>query len=561
MGQLIILVGIILCLSAPSWLQTPIPAWATIPTPTRELWVSPNGDGNGSPKNPASFAQIIQTAQPGDLIWMLSGTYSGGRQLVMTQNGTAAQPIIYRACPNARVTLDGGIGYLSQYTWLWGLEITNLTDPGEMSNSINTPDGLVKVGSALVNLKAPGGRLINNIIHHAQRSQSGIGGWDGGSGQIFYGNIVYSNGQQPELAQPPHGAYTQNRYEVDGYKYYVNNLFLDHALVCGEKCYNFHAHSQGTGYVSGFYLLHNIFANGRVEIGGANSHHSPSDQHRVYDNYFYNVGVVQLGFRKPWQGEFVGNYLGRNSRLMVTAWGAGETVFEKSAPTVIQNNQFFYQINNSYLDYYSMTSQTALGSAPLPVEDIFDQNRYGAELRVKYRVEDQTVSLKSLAEWQAQTANDGNFIGFDQKATIVSNPTDNAVFVLPNAYEPGRAHIAIYNWSGHPTTTINLSTVMPPGTAYQLYNPQEAFGRPVQEGVYEGLAIVVPSPNEFQTYLIVPAHPANAAACLIQSPRPLLSTIPILLIPLAVIALLLYKHLLLAHRQTNKSWFNPLVFR
>lgn len=511
--KILVLILLLLQIPVPGADSEPVVPWEGDFQPTRQLWVAPAGTGDGSRDDPAGLAQMASWARPGDLIWFLPGTYPAGKALLMTQNGTAEAPIVYRACPNAHVILDGGVGYLSQYTWLWGFDMTNITDPGDGPAVVDTPEGPVKGGAALANVKVAGGRLINNIIHDAMSSQSGIGGWDGGSGQIFYGNIIYGNGQDPDTSRAPHGIYTQNHYDLDGYKYYVNNMVLDHAQLCGEKCYNFHAHTQGAGYVSGMVVIANIFSGGRFAIGGANSHHSPADHNFVTGNYFYDMGEIQLGFRKPWQGWFTDNYVAGNSGVLLTIWGDNEESFTRPGPTIVRHNTFIYTDNLHHLDLYAMTSATPIGQAPLWPGDIIDNNYYGEGIKVRYWVNGQALSLKSLAEWQNQPLEDGRTTPFDQQSTVGPNPTTNAVFILPNEYEPGRAHLAIYNWAGQETTLVDFGDVLQPGREYLLKSPKDFYGQPIMRFVYDGQPLSLPTPATFQAYVVMPAVPDNSNAC------------------------------------------------
>jgi hypothetical protein len=67
-----------------------------------------------------------------------------------------------------------------------------------------------------------------------------------------------------------------------------------------------------------------------------------------------------------------------------------------------------------------------------------------------------------------------------------------AVFVRPNLYEPGRATIIVYNWSGQGSVTADLSAVLPVGASYDVRNVQNLFGAPVVSGTYGGGSIVLP---------------------------------------------------------------------
>ncbi len=84
------------------------------------------------------------------------------------------------------------------------------------------------------------------------------------------------------------------------------------------------------------------------------------------------------------------------------------------------------------------------------------------------------------------------------------------VFVRPNAYEAGRANIAIYNWDLDPTVSVDLSSVLSTGSAYSLTNAQNPFAAPVVSGIYDGGSISVPMTGLAPaTPIGVPAPPAT----------------------------------------------------
>ncbi len=91
-----------------------------------------------------------------------------------------------------------------------------------------------------------------------------------------------------------------------------------------------------------------------------------------------------------------------------------------------------------------------------------------------------------------------------------SLPTGVKVFIRPNAYEAGRANIAIYNWDLDPTVSLDLSSVLSTGSAYSLTNAQNPFAAPVVSGIYDGGSISVPMTGLAPaTPIGVPAPPAT----------------------------------------------------
>src|SRR2546422_11328916 len=92
----------------------------------------------------------------------------------------------------------------------------------------------------------------------------------------------------------------------------------------------------------------------------------------------------------------------------------------------------------------------------------------------------------SFATWRGLTG-----VGATDQA-VASNPTEPRVFVRPNRYEPGRANVLIYNWSGQATVPVDLSGIVRVGDAYQVRNVQNFFGTPVVSGTYGGGLVSVP---------------------------------------------------------------------
>src|SRR5512143_2513470 len=108
-----------------------------------DFYVSPTGTtgtgvGTGTVSNPWALQTALSqpaAVHPGDTIWLRGGTYTGAFTSYLT--GTSSQPIVVRAYPGERATLDGniypsGLGPAAntlqvegEYTWYWGLEITN----------------------------------------------------------------------------------------------------------------------------------------------------------------------------------------------------------------------------------------------------------------------------------------------------------------------------------------------------------------------------------------------------------------------------------------------------
>jgi hypothetical protein len=73
-----------------------------------------------------------------------------------------------------------------------------------------------------------------------------------------------------------------------------------------------------------------------------------------------------------------------------------------------------------------------------------------------------------------------------------TTPSGVFVGIRPNAYEAGRANIAIFNWARHSSVPVDVAAILPVGTPYQVRDAQNFFGPPVATGVYSGGPITIP---------------------------------------------------------------------
>ncbi|MFA6315099.1 MAG: LamG-like jellyroll fold domain-containing protein [Candidatus Paceibacterota bacterium] len=476
--------------------------WYSLFTPIRQFYVSSNGTGDGtSMLSPMSLAQATSTANPGDEYWFLAGKYeNGANKFIFSRAGTEANPVVYRAMPGQHVNLNGSVNALAAYNWFWGFDITD-------TNGLATgaDDGLY--------VKAAGVRGINNTIHDLTGGVDGIGGWNDGPGQVFYGNVIYGGTSTP-LQQRGHLVYTQNNYADNGYKYYINNILMNPPLngcnlvtdggsqvISASDCYAFHGYGTSV-QTQGFDLRNNIIANGKFLIGG---HTDPADHEIVKGNYFYNPPSFQLGYTKQSQVEFVDNYIGKGNLLDLNFWGAGEIQDTQYAPNVFTGNKFY---NDSAFDFSIGTlAYTASGkeerTPALQGSDIFNNNTYSSLVHFWLYANNVSGGHTSLSTWQSASAAAGN--EFDTNSEIVLFPPADEVVVIPNEYESGRGNIAVYNWSGSATKSVNLSTVLTNGSGFSIYDAEDMWGIPLVSGIYSGASINIPTNgSEFLALVILP---------------------------------------------------------
>jgi parallel beta-helix repeat protein len=182
-------------------------------------YVAPNGSSSndGSLSRPWDLRSALSGSKSiaaGSTIWVRGGTYRTGE---VTARLSGA---IVRAYPGERAAIDGNLYIAGANTTYWGLEIYQ-----------SSPVSTSKMG---VNVRAPGTRLINNVIHDA--GMSGVGFWMEAPNSQAVGNIVYNNGTHGNL---DHGFYVQNS---SGTKLLRDNLVFD------NSAYGFHLYVSSSQY-------------------------------------------------------------------------------------------------------------------------------------------------------------------------------------------------------------------------------------------------------------------------------------------------------------------------
>jgi len=293
-----------------------------------------------------------------------------------------------------------------------------------------------------------GGRFINLIIHDA--GSMGISFWTPGENAEVYGCIVYNNGTHENL---DHGVYVHNER---GTKLLVDNVFFDN-LAYGIHVYagsrnppQRNVRVEGNVAFNNGTISRKYRAKGNIIVGGE----VPMSGMQVLDNYLYFSGQqgenLRLGYAPLLNGDVVvrGNVV----------WG-GETALRLGNWTraVIEGN--------------------TIGGAKQPVAGVAlpPASQRSNELYPRPRV-----------------------------------PPRPRVFVRPNRYEPGRAHVVVYNWNQQPSVKVDLSAVLTRGQSYEMRNVQDLFGPPVARGTYDGDSVVVGTGRAFDVF-VVTVSPSSEA--------------------------------------------------
>lgn len=334
-----------------------------------------------------------------------------------------------------------------------------------------------------ISVVSDGNKLVNLIVHD---NLSGITTSSSSSNTEIYGCLSYNNGMHKNNGGVEdgygHGFYLENKA---GYSRVYEDIVLN----------NFNLGMQGYGmtapYVGGD-ILGSIFANSGSPLGkfgdlnrrnrnlivGPESVVSPTALlrdsftfHPVTSNGYsvdfgYGAGVST--------GTITGNtFVGGNTLLIVS---------NTSAATVTGNK--FYAPQTGALYTISRSGMTYTWN---------NNTYYGSSGRDTFGISG--VGRMKLPSWQSTT-------GFDSSSTETTGAMPDTVQVRPNTYQPGRANVIIFSFSGATSVTVNLSsTGLVNGQTYTIRNAQNYFGSPVVSGTYNSSqpTISVPLTGAAQT--------------------------------------------------------------
>jgi hypothetical protein len=440
-----------------------------------DYFVAPHGNpqGNGSRQRPWDLPTALThppAVQPGDTIWLDQGTYPAA--LVSDLHGIAERPITLRQLPGRRATLDFALGgnqdkvllIRGDHVTFWGFEVT-CSDSKRVSAFAGSWPEDIRRGS--IHCRASHVKLINLAIHD---TANGVGLWAEGEAGEVYGSLIYHNGWRGPDRGHGHAIYAQNSR---GMKQLVDNV-LFRQFDCG-----IHVYGSQNSSIEGFNVEGNAaFDNGSLHVAGSRAWNilvgggSPARRIAVISNFLYHSTAgttAQLGYSAA-NGDLVcrANYL------------VGASAFHLWSELAVTQNTF---VGPNTLVRLVVADEAALGNYD------WHGNSYRSTEQTYVRLGVYTPKGDLLHGWGAWRDRGR----LDQDGTYVEGPMDGVeVFIRPNRYEPGRAHVVVFNWDELDTVTVDLRDVLKIGQEYKIVSAQNFFGAPVAKRVYDGSAVQVP---------------------------------------------------------------------
>lgn len=344
-------------------------------------------------------------------------------------DGTSAAPVTVRSYPGEWARIDGA-GQTDPTLQIYHHD-TVFRDFEVMNGD---PARTASSRPSGVYVEAAGVKLVNLVVH------------DTGTGIIcnsatdttpelapeleVYGCLLYDNGWDAPDRGHGHDLYLQNR---DGTKHVLENILFNSFGGFGIHAYS----DNDTHWVQGYEITGNVWFNGGAGAAGAS---------KIYDgclvghNGTHPVARVTLrenmGYAHP-SGERdlrLGWAADNQDATLEDNYLVGQTIFQKAWQSI------------------AMTGNTFFG-APLTgvMQSAYPNNTY-----------------------------------------LAARPKGAKVFVRPNKYQAGRAHVVVYNWDLADHVDVDLGAALPKGTAFEVRNAQDYFAAPVAAGTYQGGTISLP---------------------------------------------------------------------
>ena len=181
-------------------------AGATV-VPVSEIFVTPDGSGDGSADRPTSLAKAVAAVKPGQTISLRGGTYRLTDPITITTSGTESRPILLRTYRGERATLDAsGIPAdkwaITQHSSWWtvqGLEIKNSRSHAYVCSSCSHMlfRGLAMHDNARSGLMLRDPGTADNQVLNSDFYKNGTGlsvQFGDGGDNLVRGNRAWANG-------------------------------------------------------------------------------------------------------------------------------------------------------------------------------------------------------------------------------------------------------------------------------------------------------------------------------------------------------------------------------
>lgn len=322
-------------------------------------------------------------------------------------------------------------------------------------------------------------------------------------------STVSGNASAPVVVR----AYPRERAIIDGVNAPTDNFVVtgSYTILWGLEFTN----SNPSRYTT--VINHNYRANAIVNDGPHNKYincviHDAGQAFYGYSQWsdvvFYGSVIYNNGWQAPDRGHGHGLYLKSDAGPLVVAdnvlfnqYGYGLHVYTNVGDGLLNNIQLEGNVSFDNGSLSSTGTSANVGNMGEPLA-----NNLRVVANMTYMAPGLSGTNLTLGSGVGLTATDNYVVGGagltqgTWTGALVSTNTVLAagrtsqpakIIVRPNAYEPGRANIIVYNWTGGGTVSVNLAGVLTAGDRYEVRNVQDLFGAAVASGTYGGGSITL----------------------------------------------------------------------
>ena len=468
------------------------------------MYVSPSGtpSGPGTLARPYDLATAVLGAagKPGDTFWLRGGNYVIGH-IDTRIAGAPGQPITFREVPGERARVDGSL------TFFGSMGHVILRDFEFYSSDTNRVSSQTNAGFNVTDIKiipgiasfSPNLSFINLIVRDQTRHGFYIS--EISTNNLVYGCIVYNNGWISADNAEGHGVYAQGL---------IGSKEISDCLVFNNSGVNMHIYENTANrWLMGILLEGNVAFNaGAIQnlrryedwVVGVDYPSRYADQIVLRNN---------MGYRRPGASAYSEVQIGRQGI------NGSVALLNNYFPLGLwMNNWTIAAVSGNFFGGQSTHHIVRLNQTEVDLAAAWDNNHYTRSGSARGFLGDSMEY--NFSGWQQA-------MGFDEHSSYQDQGSSGAtVIVRTNRYEPGRAHIVVYNWDNLVEATIDLSSVLAQDAAYEVRNAQDFFAAPVAGGIFDGQPLRLPmtglsvaSPNgplltapptgpEFNVFVLLP---------------------------------------------------------
>ena len=315
---------------------------------------------------------------------------------------------------------------------------------------------------------SPNFSFINLVVH--DQTRHGFYVSESATNNLIYGCVVYNNGWRAPDNAEGNGLYIQSDF---GTKEMSDNL------VFNQSGANIHIYQNSSG---GQLVGVTLDGNTAFHAGGIQNVRSYRDWIVGVDSPSRNADNIvfknNMGYLQPGSSTLTQVQLGRdgsNGTIVVSGnyMPLGLAFNNWSTPS-FSGNVFAPQNSDDAVNL----QQSGIISAT------WDNNTYSGPSTGSHFLRNTTSYTRS--GWRSATRFDSN------STDAIGTLSGTKVFVRPNRYESGRAHIVVYNWANQSTVAADVSSVLAVGTRYEVRNAQDYFAPPVLSGTFDGQPLQLP---------------------------------------------------------------------